>query len=673
METGDKPRRPGIGHRFRTASPRKKAAVIGAVAAPFLVIALVAIFFEWNWLKGPLESTLSARMGRPVHIDGDLQVDLSWTPEVVLNGVRVENPDWAPDPDFATVEQLTAEFRLWPALFGDLIFPRIQVESPTIRAFRRAVGEASWAGSGDGDGLTLPEIHALAIENGNVMIDDDVRGIAFVGTFNSRQIDEAGGNAFALEGEGTLNERPFLLQLRGDSLLDADADEPYGFNAEIEEGSTRITADGSLSGAFDLGGIDADLTFSGDDLAELYYLTGLALPNTPPYELTGHFRRSDAEYEFSEFSGKVGDSDVRGNVAVDASGERPFLTGDVASDRLDFDDVATLFGAPPSVGSGETASAVQQAVEEQLAAADRLLPDAPLQLERVRNMDAEVEFTAREVVSDTLPLTSIALVLSLDDGVLTLDPLTFALTQGDVAGTARIDAREEVPSSEIDFTLREAKLEEFFAMEGGEPALAGDVRARFQLAGRGISVRETAAHADGRIGFLVPGGEIRRAFAELLGINVVEGLGLLLAEDQSSTAIRCGIAEFAVEDGVLSATAFAIDTEPVLVTGEGTVHLETEALDLSVDGHPKDPALVNVMAPITIGGSLRDPELGIEPGAAIAQGAAAGALASLLSPLAGIIPFLNPGLQEDANCTALLNAAVEPPNPTPQDSPEREG
>jgi hypothetical protein len=37
---------------------------------------------------------------------------------------------------------------------------------------------------------------------------------------------------------------------------------------------------------------------------------------------------------------------------------------------------------------------------------------------------------------------------------------------------------------------------------------------------------------------------VREAFAELTGINVTRGLGLLLTEDQSTIAIRCGVASF---------------------------------------------------------------------------------------------------------------------------------
>jgi uncharacterized protein involved in outer membrane biogenesis len=648
--------------RFQAQPPRKKALRAALIGVPVaLIVAFIAVF-EWNMLKGPLEGVLSARTGRTVHIDGDLDVDLSWTPRVTVHGVRIENEDWAPDPDLAIIERVTADVRLWPALFGSFIFPRIEVESPTIRGYRDATGNASWGGEGGGEGATLPEMHQLIVNNGDVAIEDAVRGICFTGSFNSRQDETEGTGRFLLEGDGTLNARPFVLRLNGDPLLNAGAGTPYAFEATIEEGATRIVADGRLARAFDLGAVEADVTFSGQDLADLFYLTGLALPNTPPYALSGQVRRSDAQYEFNGITGTVGDSDLSGNLAVDASGERPYLTADMRSAMLDFDDIATLFGAPPATGGSETVSADQEAQEVQLVANDRLLPDAPLDISRVRNMDADVAYTADSVVSETLPLTGIALALDLDNGVLTLDSVTFSFTQGEVSGNARIDATADVPFTEVDFTLIGGNLEEFFPAggEGDTPMLSGDLRARFQLSGSGFSVHEAASNADGMVGvIIVPGGEIRAAFAELLGINVLRGLGLLFTGDQSTVAIRCGIAQFRADNGLLHAEGFAFDTAPVLAVGSGTINLDDETLDLVIDGRPKEPRLISLMAPITVEGSLRSPQIGVQAAGAIAQTGVAAALGTLLTPFAGIIPFISVGTEEDANCTALLNGAIQ--------------
>ena len=117
---------------------------------------------------------------------------------------------------------------------------------------------------------------------------------------------------------------------------------------------------------------------------------GGTLPNTPPYAVEGRLRREGARFIMDDFSGKVGDSDLRGNVTYLTGGERRFFRANLRSKRLDFDDLGPLVGAPPKTGPGETASAKQQAKAAQLAASSRILPHEKFSTEHWNEMDADV-------------------------------------------------------------------------------------------------------------------------------------------------------------------------------------------------------------------------------------------------------------------------------------------
>ena len=43
--------------------------------------------------------------------------------------------------------------------------------------------------------------------------------------------------------------------------------------------------------------------YRGRDLADLYYLTGLALPNTPVYDIKGVLSHKGREYDFDKAGG----------------------------------------------------------------------------------------------------------------------------------------------------------------------------------------------------------------------------------------------------------------------------------------------------------------------------------------------------------------------------------
>src|SRR5580700_2224688 len=85
-----------------TASPESKAPTVlkwtGIVVGTLLVVLLIALAVldaNADALRGPIARMASSHLGRPVRIDGRLQLHLlSWTPRVVVNQLRIANPDW---------------------------------------------------------------------------------------------------------------------------------------------------------------------------------------------------------------------------------------------------------------------------------------------------------------------------------------------------------------------------------------------------------------------------------------------------------------------------------------------------------------------------------------------------------------------------------------------------
>jgi hypothetical protein len=146
---------------------------------------------------------------------------------------------------------------------------------------------------------------------------------------------------------------------------------------------------------------------------------------------------------------------------------------------------------------------------------------------------------------------------------------------------------------------------------------------------------------------------MRAAFAELTGINLDKGLGLLLTKKEDSTEIRCGVASFHAENGDLKANGLLFDTTHVLVTGGGSINLQDEALAVSLQGKPI--SVVRLRSPIEVKGTLAHPSVGLEPGHLAAQAGAAAVLGTVLTPAAAILAFVDGGLAKDANCSAVIS------------------
>jgi hypothetical protein len=632
----------------------------GAFAVMATAFVLFLTFADWNALKGPVARMASAATGRDIVIQGDLDVDpWSWTPEVRVSRLHIGNPaHFRERGEFANVTEARAAFRLLPLFLGRFEVVRLDLNGADVSLYRSAEGVSNWTTApraGRGRPFNLPAIRRFTLRDGRMRLEDDKRRMMLDATFTTEEsADPARPGRFALIGEGSINRRPFTIELTGAPLLNVRRDRPYAFVADVRAGATHIRADGAIRRPFDFNYWGADVEASGQDLADLYELTGLALPNTPPYDLAGRLEREGRSYGMPNVAGRVGDSDLRGAfTATRRNDDRLFLDGDFRSNSLDFDDALAVFGGPPSTERGESASAEQRAMAANLEAQGRLLPDAKLDISRVRNMDARVSYRAARVRSTRFPLRGLALDISLDNGLLKLDPMTLQLRQGRVGGAVALNARESVPRVDVDLRLTGARMETVLGLSDNPP-LAGTLLGRARLSGRGASVREAAANANGDVTLVTPRGEVREAFAELTGINVTRGLGLLLTEDQSKIDVRCGVANFRVDNGVARARSMVFDTETMLIRGEGRVSLRDETLDLTLQGEPKEPRLIRVAAPISVEGRLREPEIGIEAGEAATQGGLAALLGSLLAPLAAILPFVDPGLAKDANCAALL-------------------
>jgi uncharacterized protein involved in outer membrane biogenesis len=305
-----------------------------------------------------------------------------------------------------------------------------------------------------------------------------------------------------------------------------------------------------------------------------------------------------------------------------------------------------------------------------LQAADTgyLLPDADLQVNRVRAMDADVKFDADAIRTAKVPMKKVRMHILLNNGRLSVDPLEFTLPEGQFSGTVAVDARNDIPVSDIDMKFEHLDLAQFKAQGSSDSPFTGHLVGRIRLHGTGSSVHKAAADADGDLTLVIPDGEIRAAYAELTGINVAKGLSLLLTNKEQKAEIRCGIASFHAEKGDLKANRLLIDTTNVLVSGSGDVNLTDEGLHLSLTGKPKKIRFVRLRSPIEIHGTLAHPEIGLEPGHVLAQAGSAAALGALLTPVAAVLAFVDKGLAKDANCAALTqevvqNKSLPPANP----------
>ncbi|MGZ6018838.1 MAG: AsmA family protein [Phenylobacterium sp.] len=648
------------------AIPHRRRRTIAWTAGVFLTLAIAAAIlaavWDWNWFRGPVAAFASGRMHRQVTIAGDLRVHpWSWQPSAAVEGVHVANPAWASGSpvgkaEFADIGRIAVQIRLAALFAGHLDLRLLEFDQPKVALYRDGDGRATWDfsdGSKPDEPLRMPPVRKFIIDGGQLVYRDDQRKLSFTGVVEAKEALGEANRGFQMVGKGALNAQPFNLQVTGGPLLNIDRDKPYPFDADIRAGETYITAQGAVPKPFDLAQFYMNLTGRGPDLSELYGLTGIALPNTPPYQLHGRLSRDMHLWRIDGLGGRVGSSDLSGSLSVKTGAERPYLTADLHSRNLKFPDLGALFGGARKTGA--VASPAQIAIAQKMQAEARILPTATLNFDRIRHLDADVTYKADDVTEAPINLRTLSARVKLKAGVLRAEPLALDLPQGRISGWVQLDGRKTNAITDLDLRLSNARLETLMPVKfQGAVPLTGPVVGRMKLHGEGDSVHDAAGDAYGEALLVAPGGQIRRSLAELAGVDLIKGLGLFLSKDQSNTTLRCGVAHFTVKGGVMSADRLMVDTDPVLIQGGGTINLDTEHLQFRVKGQPKTFQLLRVFAPIDVEGPMLAPKVRIEKGPAIAQGGAAVALGVVLSPLAMLLPFVDAGLAKDANCGALL-------------------
>ena len=660
-------------HRIPTAV-RWLLGVLGVL----LLLILIVGFMDWNAARGPLSRMLSRHLERPVSI-GHLSVHLfSWTPSADVENLAIGNPDWTHGGDMVDLPRMHVAVVLSTLFLGRLVLQTLELDNPKVSLIQDDSGRANWnLGTNQpkpksAQPTKLPPLHHFALRGGSLKINDEIRKLTFDGTIAATE--NAGGGAgsepFRLNGQGTLNKEPFKLTFQGPALLDIQLDHPYDFQTSVDAGSSSVRVKGSIAKPFDLGAVDTDVQIQGQNLANLYYLTSIALPLTPPYQLSVHIHRDGNHIDFENIAGKIGSSDIHGRGTVDLASKdaRPRLTAIITSHSLNLGDLGVAVGAGVEQGPEQKGKAPPQLeAPKQEPISPLLMPTFEFQFDRLQSTDWDLDFKADSVQTQKVPIKNVAFRLKLDHGNLTIDPLDLELPEGTLAGTINLDTRGSTPKTNLDLRLSNVRLDQFKPKNSNEPPLEGVMEGRLRIEGTGNSVHAIASDANGTLSAVISQAQMRKAFAELAGIDVVRGLGLLLTEKQQTVPIRCGVAEFALKDGDAQTQHLLVDTPDVIVTGDGKITFGDEKLDLNLKGEPKKLRFDRLRAPINVRGTLRHPTVGLSTPALVKQGAAAAALAVVATPFAAALAFVDPGLAKNADCAELNKEAegkvAQPPSP----------
>jgi len=683
--------------------PLRRKAVLWSVLTPLVLIAALVVIiltFDWNRLKPWLNQKVTEAIGRPFAVNGDLTLtwrsaegETGWHtwvpwPRLSARDITVGNPEWAQEANFATVRELIFVLRPLPLLSHQISIPSITVDSPgsgwsgwptsattgpshargkAPSRWRLDIGEISLA-RGDlalNDQAMKIELQARLDTIGDAALYDKTRDGALIAPPASSTASTVGqpggagaaGNASQRYGlrwkaTGRYNQATINATGKAGTVLSLrDTRDPFPLQADMRVGNTRVVVEGTLTNPAHLGALDMHLQLSGDNMAQLYALTGIVLPSTPPYETRGRLvatlRKGASVYRYDKFSGRVGGSDLSGSLTYTQRQPRALLSGELESKQLRFEDLAPLIGADAKPGQAASDSTVRQP-------AGKVLPVAPFRTERWDSIDADVKFTGKRIIRTAdLPITDLVTHLKLDDGVLTLDPLNFGVAGGNLMSSLQLNGKREPLAATIDMKARHLQLKQLFPKFESMRASVGEVNGSAKLSATGNSVAALLGSSNGEAKLLVENGTVSKFLLEAMGLNVGSVVISKLFGDKP-VQIHCGVSDFSFTNGVARSRVFVIDTQDAVIDTSGAIDLGSERLALTVRPDSNGLRIFSLRSPLYVGGTLKKPSVSPDIGVLALRAGGVVALA-LVAPVAtAVLPLIDLSTAPDSQCGKLL-------------------
>lgn len=332
----------------------------------------------------------------------------------------------------------------------------------------------------------------------------------------------------------------------------------------------------------------------------------------------------------------VADSDLEGALTVDPGGPRPKIQGQLTSRRLDLPSIRALLAGSDRV---DTRSSEDRGGRP---AAERFVPDFPLDLSGLRGVEAELEVHVAELVTGGPVLYDLDLPIRLGAGRLRSAPITARLAGGELTARLEADAALPRPDLRVKLQARDLASAELLRAIGLEPSLDAPIDLALEAAGQGRSLAELLATVDGAMTFASGRGRIRAGLLDRIAGGLRELVRVLAGEGVGDwVELRCAVADLSLIAGVATVRAAVLETALARLVADGRIDLANERLDLTLVPSAR-AATLNLALPVRVRGTFQAPEFKLDQREG-SRRAALAVLGMVAFPPAALAPFVDLG------------------------------
>ena len=631
---------------------------------------------DWNRSRDWVSQRVSQAIGRDFAIHGPLDVDWQWpqqlqtgwrrwipTPIVHADDVRIGNPPGldVKGPHFAQIGRASVDLALLPLLARRIHLRSVVLTAPDVRLERLAEDVDNWSfdwrrDPADSARRWRVSLDRLQLSDGQLSYDDAPRQLSVASTLATLAPEQSEDGRYGIGFEFSGWHRKAEVRGSGKagrllSLQQQRLDFPLQLQARA--GRLAASAEGHIANPRQLSGVDFQVRLRGASMADLFPLTGIVLPDTPPFDtrgqLVGTLQPDGAVWDYHDFSGTVGKSDLAGSVRYTSGQPRPRLEGTMRSKLLRLQDLGPLVGANSNQ-------------PERRPRAGKVLPDDPFDTARWDKMDLDLQFTGERIERpQAVPLDTLRVHAVMDNARLKLAPLDFGVARGRFTTQVQLDARSQPMQVSLRGDVKGLQLSALFPKIELMKKSLGRMDGGIALDGRGQSVAQMLASANGETKFYVREGVMSQLLLDMAGLNLGSVIVTKLFGADREVRLRCAIADVPVRDGVAYLQNIKVNTEDALIEITGSADMRREQFDIDINPKAYELKLFSLRTPLQVRGPFADPAVGVKPGPLIARAAAA--LAALAAAPGALVlaPITVPGAEDNEHCAPLLTQARQAP------------
>jgi hypothetical protein len=349
------------------------------------------------------------------------------------------------------------------------------------------------------------------------------------------------------------------------------------------------------------------------------------VPRLSALAYTGRLSGERARWQLTG-QARVGRTMIDQDLAIEHESARPRISGTLS--------IPTLYLADFGFGSKGTRSE----------------PGAPPSLDAALGaldaVDLALHVQLGRVEGTRLPIGRGEMDLTLEDGVLRIDPARFGFVAGTTLVHATANAQADPPHADLNVNADDVQLGEVVTAMGGTPPLTGELALLTQLQSSGDSAEALLSSLDGEASFAIQRGQVdlsvNLATADLVtwllagaqrGANARRGAG-------GRTKLECLVGRFRIEHGVATAQSLLMTTPLTHSTATGTVNFVERTIDLVVNLRARHASRFDPATTYRIHGPMADPTLDFSKTGFLAR-AIAGLVLKPFDALGALLPLVS--------------------------------